>query len=79
MDGTITDIPGAGQTIRQGEVLFTVDNKLVILLFRELPAYRNMDGGNEVRSGEGNNILIETIVLEGEDILQLEEALVTLG
>lgn len=73
------DIPGAGQTIRQGEALFTVDNKPVILLFRELPAYRNMYGGYEVRSGEGNNTLIETIVLEGEDILQLEEALVTLG
>lgn len=38
-----------------------------------------MYGGYEVRSGEGNNTLIETIVLEGEDIVQLEEALVTLG
>ena len=79
LNGTITWLAEPGAMIEQGDVLFRVDDRPVVLLYGEDPAYRNMYGGYNVRSEEGNNTTTETIILEGEDILQLEEALVALG
>ena len=64
---------------RTGRCAFRVDDRPVVLLYGEDPAYRNMYGGYNVRSEEGNNTTTETIILEGEDILQLEDALLALG
>ena len=79
LNGTITWVAEPGAVIEQGDVLFRVDDRPVVMLYGEDPAYRNMYGGYDVRSGEGNNTTIETITLEGEDIFQLEEALIALG
>jgi multidrug efflux pump subunit AcrA (membrane-fusion protein) len=61
--GTLTWLPSAGQVIRQGQVLYRVDNGTpVVLLYGGVPAWRSMSEG--------------TI---GEDITQLNHDLVDLG
>jgi len=40
--GTITRIPLPGEIINQGESLFAIDNKPAILLYGDLPAYRDI-------------------------------------
>ena len=49
LGGTLTDIAEKGETISQGETLFAIDNEPVILLYGELPAYRNIAIGSEVQ------------------------------
>jgi peptidoglycan hydrolase-like protein with peptidoglycan-binding domain/multidrug resistance efflux pump len=40
MGGTITEIAEKGSTISQGEALFAIDNQPVVLLYGNLPAFR---------------------------------------
>ncbi|MER5763775.1 peptidoglycan-binding protein [Streptomyces sp. NPDC002082] len=61
-DGTVTQLPATGETIRQGQVLYRVSGKPVILLKGSVPAYRELSRGTE-----------------GEDVRQLNAALVALG
>ncbi|MFQ5554183.1 MAG: peptidoglycan-binding protein [Acidimicrobiia bacterium] len=63
--GTVTGLPVEGSVIDQGEALFEVNGEPVILLFGEVPAYRALA---DLRTN-----------LTGNDVLQLEEALVALG
>ncbi len=63
--GTLTAVAAVGTVIEQGDVLFEVDDQPVIALYGEAPAYRRM-------SDLSTNI-------EGNDVLQLEEALDALG
>jgi peptidoglycan hydrolase-like protein with peptidoglycan-binding domain len=65
-NGTITWLPDAGTEIEQGSILYEVNGEPVIALYGEVPAYRSL---SDVR---GTN-------LTGDDILQLETALVELG
>jgi HlyD family secretion protein len=65
--GTITALPAVGQVIRQGEVLFAVDNTPVVLLYGSVPAFRDLPAGSS------------TADLTGPDIQQLNAALVALG
>jgi hypothetical protein len=61
--GTITWLPLAGQVIRQGQVLYRVDNGTpVFLLYGRVPAWRALSEG-----------------LTGADVLQLNHDLVRLG
>ncbi len=61
--GTLTWLPSAGQVIRQGQVLYRVDNGVpVVLLYGPVPAWRTLDEG-----------------LTGADVTQLNHDLVTLG
>jgi hypothetical protein len=61
--GTLTWLPSAGQVIRQGQVLFRVDNASpVVLLYGPVPAWRTLDEG-----------------LTGADVTQLNHDLVALG
>ncbi len=61
--GTLTWLPPAGQVIRQGRVLYRVDNgSPVVLLYGRGPAWRNL--------GQG---------LTGADVSQLNHDLVVLG
>jgi hypothetical protein len=61
--GTLTWLPSAGQVIRQGQVLYRVDNASpVVLLYGTVPAWRKMDEG-----------------LTGSDVTQLNHDLVSLG
>jgi len=64
-NGTITSVIEAGTEIEQGDVLYTVNGSPVVILYGETPAYRTMQ---DARTD-----------LEGEDILQLEQALTDLG
>lgn len=61
--GTITWLPGVGTTIEEGDVLFTINEEPVIAFYGEIPAYRSLN----------------TRSADGEDVLQLEEALTRLG
>lgn len=61
--GTLTLLPSAGQVIRQGQVLYKVDNGTpVVLLYGSIPAWRTMSEGTT-----------------GSDVTQLNHDLVTLG
>lgn len=61
--GTITSLPAQGSTVSEGEILYTVDEKPVIVLYGEIPAYRTLN----------------TRTADGTDVLQLEMALTRLG
>jgi hypothetical protein len=61
--GTLTWLPSAGQVIRQGQVLYRVDNGTpVILMYGTVPAWRTLDEG-----------------VTGSDVTQLNHDLVSLG
>ncbi|MGD2051198.1 MAG: peptidoglycan-binding protein, partial [Acidimicrobiia bacterium] len=64
-NGTVTSVAAAGTTLEQGDVLYTVDGEPVVLLYGDIPAYRALRDGRDD--------------LEGDDVLQLEEALDALG
>ena len=88
LNGVITWVPAPGTIIEQGEVLFRGDDRPVILLYGEQPAFRAMYDydphyhNNQISYGtyitkpptydEGPNLI-------GNDVLQLEQALVDLG
>jgi hypothetical protein len=61
--GALTSLPSAGQVIRQGQVLYRVDNASpVVLLYGPVPAWRTLSEG-----------------LTGADVSQLNHDLVALG
>jgi hypothetical protein len=61
--GTLTSVPSAGRVIRQGQVLYRVDNgSPVVLLYGNVPAWRGLDEG-----------------ITGQDVSQLNHDLVRLG
>ena len=43
--GTYTKLPAAGRVIRQGHVLYRVDDRPVVLLYGPTPAYRTLSAG----------------------------------
>lgn len=45
VQGTITELPGAGQVVRQGQVLYQVSGRPVVLLYGPVPAYRDLAEG----------------------------------
>lgn len=61
--GTITSLPRNGTTVLEGEILYTLDEQPVIVLYGEVPAYRTLN----------------TRTSDGTDVLQLDEALTRLG
>lgn len=61
--GVVTAVPEAGALINQGEALYSVDMEPVILLSGDMPAYRALD----------------TDASSGDDVVQLQQALVDLG
>jgi hypothetical protein len=63
LQGTITWLPGVGDVIRRGDRAFSVDGKPVILMYGEVPAYRELSDG----------------VSDGADVKQLERNLAALG
>jgi peptidoglycan hydrolase-like protein with peptidoglycan-binding domain len=86
--GTITGVREPGTLIEQGEALYYVDGQPVILLYGEQPSYRSLfDYDPKVANGQTsqesyNNKPLsydEGPNLIGDDVLQLEEALVSLG
>lgn len=63
--GVVTDVAAAGATIQQGDVLYRVNGDPVVVLYGDVPAYRTL------RDLSDN--------MKGDDVLQLETALVALG
>ncbi|MBO0728152.1 MAG: hypothetical protein J2P57_02760, partial [Acidimicrobiaceae bacterium] len=43
--GTYTELPQVGQVISQGQVLYRVDDRPVVLLYGSTPAYRSLSAG----------------------------------
>jgi hypothetical protein len=65
--GTVTALPSVGQVIKQGQVLYRVDGRPVILLYGSTPAYRALAEGAAASD------------VTGADVRQLNAALVALG
>ncbi|WP_261568872.1 efflux RND transporter periplasmic adaptor subunit [Frankia gtarii] len=61
--GTITSLPQVGDELGSGTVLMRVDDRPVLLLAGKIPAWRDLGPG----------------VDDGDDVLELEQALLTLG
>lgn len=61
--GTVTAVAASGRTLRQGQVLYRVDRKPIVLMYGRLPLYRPLRQG----------------VKDGPDVRQLETALKALG
>jgi peptidoglycan hydrolase-like protein with peptidoglycan-binding domain len=64
-NGTLTSVVESGTAIEQGDVLYTVNGQPVAVLYGIVPAYRTL---HDARTD-----------LEGDDVLQLEQALTDLG
>ena len=47
LDGTVTALPEEGATLEQGDVISWVDNQPVILLYGELPVWRELRNDTE--------------------------------
>ena len=47
LDGTVTALPEEGTTLEQGDVIAWVDNQPVVLLYGELPVWREMRNDSE--------------------------------
>ncbi|MFI6597084.1 efflux RND transporter periplasmic adaptor subunit [Nonomuraea sp. NPDC050536] len=61
--GTVTGLPSEGGVVTRGQALYRVDRKPQLLLYGELPAYRDLEDG----------------VKKGPDVEQLERNLRALG
>ena len=61
--GTITTLADDGTTVEEGEILYGVDEQPVIVFYGDIPAYRTLNSRTT----------------DGDDVLQLEEALTRLG
>jgi len=61
--GTITSMAADGATVEEGEILYTTNEQPVIVFYGDIPAYRTLS----TRSEDGN------------DVIQLEDALTRLG
>jgi hypothetical protein len=74
--GTITALPAAGNTVRQGGVLYRVSGAPVVLLYGSVPDYRDMSeglSGADVR--ELNNALIALGYTTRADVLAAGQGL----
>ena len=65
--GTVTWLPKVGQVVRQGQVLYRVDEAPVVLLYGSTPAYRALAEGASAAD------------VTGTDVAQLNHDLVALG
>jgi hypothetical protein len=65
--GTVTWLPKVGHVVRQGQVLYRVDEAPVVLLYGATPAYRALAEGATAAD------------VAGADVAQLNHDLVTLG
>lgn len=65
VNGVVTEVVAAGETLEQGDVLYRVDGEPVVVMYGEIPAYRTLRDLSEN--------------MTGTDVLQLETALVGLG
>lgn len=69
--GTVTSTAAVGTMIEQGDVFLTVDNEPVVLLYGELPAYRDLTA-TEDSMALGSNMagVVTEVVAAGETLQQ---------
>ncbi len=73
--GTLTGAVEAGDIVEQGDILFTVDNRPVVLLYGTAPAYRDLAMGDETvsiagrLSGPITEIVAPGTIVEQGDVL----------
>jgi peptidoglycan hydrolase-like protein with peptidoglycan-binding domain len=69
--GTVTTTAEVGTMVEQGDVFLTVDNEPVVLLYGDLPAYRNLSAtaGNLSLSGNLSGVVTD-VVAAGETVQQ---------
>lgn len=65
--GTVTALPAVGSVLQQGDVMYRVDGRPVLLLYGEVPAWRELAAGSTAAA------------VSGPDVAQLNAALVALG
>jgi hypothetical protein len=65
--GTMTSLPGVGQVVSQGQVLYRVSDKPVVLLYGSTPSYRDLSEGASASD------------VTGPDVQELNADLVALG
>jgi peptidoglycan hydrolase-like protein with peptidoglycan-binding domain len=77
--GVYTELPGAGDKIACGDVLYRVDERPVLLLCGRIPAYRGLRSGDEGRDVRQLNRNLRALgydtAARGEFDLETEEAL----
>lgn len=67
INGTVTWLPSLGRVVDQGQQLYRVDGRPVVLLYGSVPAYRTLVAGQAAAD------------VTGEDVAQLNHDLVALG
>jgi len=75
LGGTITYIPEMGKTIHQGEALFAIDNEPVILLYGDLPAYRDIAIGSGAQTISNSSSGTITWVAQPGTVIQQGDVL----
>jgi len=80
LGGTITDIPESGEAISQGEALFAIDNEPIVLLYGDLPAYRDIAIGSDTQtiSSPPNGTItwvVEpgTVIQQGDELYRVDD------
>ncbi len=63
LQGVVTAVPDAGTVVERGQPLYWIDNRPVLLLYGDLPAWRRLAAG----------------MADGPDVRQLEANLVAMG
>jgi len=78
--GTITSIPYPGETIQQGEVLYTIDEQPVVLLYGELPLYQDLAIGEDIMTitSQLDGVITwipkpGTIIEQGEELFRVND------
>jgi peptidoglycan hydrolase-like protein with peptidoglycan-binding domain len=75
LGGTITEIAAPGDTISQGEALFAIDDQPVMLLYGDLPAFRDIAIGEDTSTVSSQLNGTITWVAEPGTVIQQGEVL----
>jgi len=70
LGGTVTEIAEKGDTVSQGQALFAIDDQPVVLLYGELPAYRDIVIGEDTVTVSSHLNGTVTWVAEPGDVIQ---------
>jgi peptidoglycan hydrolase-like protein with peptidoglycan-binding domain len=75
LGGTITEIAAPGDTISQGEALYAIDDQPVVLLYGDLPAYRDIAIGEDTITVSSQLNGTITLVSEPGTVIQQGDVL----
>jgi peptidoglycan hydrolase-like protein with peptidoglycan-binding domain len=73
--GTVTSTAEVGTMVEQGDVFLTVDNEPVVLLYGDLPAYRDLTATEDRTSLTGNASGVITDIVETGETLEQGDVL----